>query len=50
MWVVFFWEDKELLRYSLYGEMEDERMETIRLLAYENDIPEEEIGYTIMAG
>ena len=49
-WVVFIYEDKELLRYSLWEEMEDEREETILLLAYENDIPAEEISWAIVNG
>ena len=49
-WVVFFHGTKELLRYSLYGESEGEREKTIALLAYEKDIPEEEIGWKIVKG
>lgn len=46
-WVIFFWQDRELLRYSLIGEMEGEREETINLLAYENEIPAEEICWAV---
>lgn len=47
-WVVFFYEDRELLRYTLYGEAEGEREETMQMLAYENGIPADEIGWTII--
>ena len=47
-WVVFYYEDKELLRYTLLGEGENEREETIKMLAWENDIPENEIEYAII--
>ena len=46
-WVIFYFEDRELLRYSLFGEFEGEREETINLLAYENDIPVEEICWVV---
>lgn len=49
-WVVFFHNMRELLRYSLNGESEGEREETIALLAYERGIPEEEIGWKIVEG
>lgn len=45
--VIFYYEDRELLRYSLFGEEDGEREETINLLAYENDIPAEEICWTV---
>lgn len=48
MWVVFFYENRELLRYTLRGEAEGEREETIKLLAYENGIPEEEIKFAVV--
>lgn len=47
LWVVFFHNNRELLRYSLLGESEGEREETIQLLAYENNIPAEEICWAI---
>lgn len=50
LWVVFFWNDRELLRYTLRGESEGEREETIKLLAYENGIPEEEISFNVVNG
>ena len=45
--VVFYYGDKQLLCYSLQGEGEDEREETIQLLAYENDIPAEDISWVV---
>lgn len=47
-WVVFFFGGRELLRYTLIGEGEDEREATIQMLAWENGIPEEEIQYAIV--
>lgn len=47
-WVVFFRGDVELMRYTLREEMEGEREETIKLLAYENGIPEEEISFDVV--
>lgn len=42
-WVVFSHDGIELLRYTLFGEGEGEREETIAFLAYENGIPENDI-------
>lgn len=47
-WVIFFYEGKELLRYTLQNEGEDERQETINLLAYENDLEPCEICYAVV--
>lgn len=50
VWVVFVYKGIELLRYTLRGEGEGEREETISLLAYENGIQEEEIESCIVGG
>lgn len=47
IWVIFYWQDRELLRYSMFGEFDGEREATIELLAYENDIPAEEICWVV---
>ena len=47
LYVVFYWQDVELLRYALFGECEGEREETAGLLAYEHDIPVEEIEWAV---
>lgn len=47
-WVVFFDGGKELLRYSLAEEFPGEREETMKLLAYENDIPVCAISFAII--
>jgi len=47
-YVVFYWRDIELFRYTLYGEGEGEREATAGLLAYEKDIPEEEIEWAVV--
>ena len=49
-YVVFYWQDRELLRYTLFGECEGEREETAGLLAYEQDIPVEEIEWAVVRG
>ena len=49
-WVVFICDGIELMRYTLVGECEGEREETISLLAYENDISEDEIECYITTG
>ena len=43
MWVYFYHNKKVLLKYTLKDESPGERRETIKLLAYEHKIPEEEI-------
>lgn len=48
-WVVFFWNEAELMSYTLRGEMEGEREETIKLLSYMFNIPENEIGFKVVA-
>ena len=48
VWVVFFRGDVELMRYTLRGEMEGEREETIKLLSYMYNIPENEIEFNIV--
>ena len=47
-WVIFFHKDRELLRYSLFGESEGERQSTIELLAYENGLEPSEISFAIV--
>ena len=47
-WVVFFHENVELMRYTLRGEMEGEREETIKLLSYMFNIPETEIEFSVV--
>lgn len=47
-WVVFFRGDVELMCYTLRGEMEGEREETIKLLSYMLNIPEDEIEFNIV--
>lgn len=48
LWVVFSCDGVELLRYSLVGESEGEREETIALLAYENGVEEDEIDWDVV--
>lgn len=38
-WLVFFCDGKEILRYTLNGSFPEEREETMKLLAYERDVP-----------
>lgn len=47
MWVYFYHNKKVLLKYTLKDEQPGERRETIKLLAYENKIPEEEITVSL---
>ena len=47
-WVVFSICGRELLRYSLSGESEGEREDTIAILAYETGFPKEEIEVDII--
>ena len=47
-WVVFSNNGIELLRYSLHGEMEGEREQTVALLAYEYGVDEQDIDCTVV--
>lgn len=47
-WVVFFYHDRELLRYTLRNEADGEREATIELLAYENNLSPSEICFAII--
>ena len=47
-WLVFFYDGRELLRYSLAGTFPGERENTIQLLAAEHDIPASAIYYAIV--
>ena len=47
-WVIFFHNNRELLRYSLAGETEGERESTIELLAYENGLEPCEISFAVV--
>lgn len=47
MYVIFFIDDRELLRYSLQGEGEGEREATAELLAYENGVDVSQIDFVV---
>jgi len=47
MWVYFYHNKKVLLKYTLKDESPGERRETIKMLAYEHKIPEEEITVSL---
>lgn len=47
-WLVFTHEGKELCSYTIRGTFPGEKEETIKLLAYENGIPENEIVCSIV--
>ena len=44
-WIVFFLAGKEILRYTMEGEGQEERQETIKLLTYERGVSPSEIYF-----
>ena len=48
MWVCFYHNGRMLLKYSLKGEAPGERRETIGLLAYQHNIPEESVTVKLL--
>lgn len=47
-WLVFFYEGKEIFRYTLKDTFPGEREETMKLLAYERDIPVSAICFAVI--
>ena len=47
-WLVFYYEGKEICSYTVAGTFAGEKEETIKLLAYERGIPEQEIVCSIV--
>ena len=47
-WLVFFSGGKELLRYTLADTFPGEREQTMKQLAYENDIPVSAIYFAVI--
>ena len=47
-WLVFYHEGKEICSYTVAGTFAGEKEETIKLLAYEKGIPEQEIVCSIV--
>lgn len=44
-WIVFFLAGEEILRYTMEGEGQEERQETIKMLAYERGVSPSEIYF-----
>ena len=44
-WIVFFLAGEEILRYTMEDEGQEERQETIKLLAYERGVSPSEIYF-----
>ena len=47
-WLVFYHDGKEICSYTIRGTFAGEKEETIKLLAYEKGIPEQEIVCAIV--
>ena len=47
LWKVFYLHGKEICRYTIRGTFEGEEEDTIALLAYEKNVPREEITVRI---